>query len=86
MSPSRSIIFILADINERNLDNSNQIVLFRIVVVIPNLEVQIFRFIGNSSPYFKSFVPLRIETSYRITLDLVSTKLSNHISIHIPGK
>ena len=84
MTPHRSVILVLADVNERNLDYSDQIMFFGVIVVIPNLEVQILRFIGNSSPYLESLIPFRIQTSNRVSHHLIATKLGHHISIHIP--
>ena len=83
MSPSGRIVLILADVNERNLDYSDQVMLFRIVVMVPNLQVQILRFIWDPSPYLQGLIPFRIQTRHRISLHLVPTKFSYHICIHI---
>ena len=42
MTPSWCIELVFTNINERNLDNSNKVMFFGVVVMVPNLEVEVF--------------------------------------------
>lgn len=71
MAPARRIVLVFADVDEGNLDGSDEIVLFREVVVVPHFENQVLRLVGHSCPDHQGLVPFRVQTSHSVSLDLV---------------
>lgn len=71
MAPSRGYVFVLANINERNLNGANEVMFLWEIVTVPHLQHQVLCFVGNSCTNFQSLIPFRVETCLYSSFDLV---------------